>query len=124
LKDVKRPLLLPLAAALATLAGCAAQIPPATEADALRASLRWPGTTVSELEHGRSLYLGHCSSCHSPYGPQRYATEKWRGFVQEMATRSKLGPADAEAVIRYLVAASEKTPVSEAAAPTATARPR
>ncbi len=96
--------------ALAFLVGCAGQLPPPTEADAIRASMRWPGTTVEALAHGRSLYVDHCSGCHRLYRPDRYAPERWPAFVREMSERSKLAEAEAEPVIRYLIVAATASP--------------
>jgi hypothetical protein len=96
--------LLPLAVALA---GCAGQLPLPVAADAARASVRWPGTTVANLQRGRELYVNRCSGCHALYRPQTFPADKWRGIVVEMTDRSKLAPDDAETVIRYLTAAAD-----------------
>src|SRR2546430_954560 len=53
------------------LAGCASQLPPPNDADALRASAQWPGTTVAALARGRTAYADHCSACHAPYPPTK-----------------------------------------------------
>lgn len=76
-------------------------------ADVAAATERWPGTTVADLQHGRSLYASHCSSCHALYRPEAYSADKWRGFVTEMIGRAKLAPTEADDVIRYLVVAAE-----------------
>jgi mono/diheme cytochrome c family protein len=92
------------------LAGCAAQLPLLGEADAARASQRWPGTTVADLQRGRELYVNHCSSCHTLYRPQDLPADKWRTLVGEMQVRAKLAPEQAETISRYLVAAAEAPP--------------
>ena len=92
---------------LALAAGCAGQLPPPTEADALRASAQWPGTTVATLARGRSLYIGHCSGCHSLHRPTSQPPGAWPKIVHEMVKRSKLDGAKTDEVIRYLVVASE-----------------
>ncbi len=105
-------------ALVAAAAGCAARLPPPTEADALRASVRWPGTTVAELARGRSLYIDHCSGCHALHRPTELPPSAWPRIVGEMEERSRLDPVTAAAMIRYLVVAAG----APAAAPVA-ARP-
>jgi mono/diheme cytochrome c family protein len=99
---VLRPVLL-----LAFVLGCAGQIPPPTDADALRASARYPGTTVADLAHGRELYIEHCSHCHSLHRPTEQPASAWPKIVREMTKRAKLDGASTEELIRYLVVASE-----------------
>jgi mono/diheme cytochrome c family protein len=89
------------------LLGCAARIPPPTDADVLRASARFPGTTLESLARGRNLYFDHCSSCHSLQRPTSQPAAAWPKFVREMTERAKLDEPQAEALIRYLVVASE-----------------
>ena len=99
-----------LASSISAAAGCAGQLPVLGPADAARASQRWPGTTVAELAHGRELYVNHCASCHKLYRPGEHPADKWRALVGEMTERAKLPPADAETIVRYLIAAAESPP--------------
>jgi hypothetical protein len=89
-------------------AACATPLPAPSEADASRAAVQWPGTTVATLERGRSTYLDHCTSCHAPYRPDAQPAHAWPRIVEKMATRSKLGPSGKQDVIRYLVASSAR----------------
>jgi hypothetical protein len=100
-----RPWLLGLAA-LALALGCAGPILVPTDADAVRASVDWPGTTVAELSEGRRLYLQRCTSCHSLYRPESRPPGAWPKIVREMTSRSKLTEAAAHEITRYLVVAS------------------
>jgi hypothetical protein len=107
-----RSWLLPaVAVAVATLASACAgtQLPAPTAADALRASRDWPGTTLASLSEGRTAYLEHCASCHAPFAPSAKRAEQWPGLVNEMAVRSKLDRAQADAVIRYLVTTAQRS---------------
>jgi hypothetical protein len=88
------------------LAACAGQIPPPTEADVLRAATGFPGTTLADLDLGRSLYVGHCSGCHNLHRPDAYSPDKWPGMIDEMREKAKLEPAEAVYVTRYLVVAA------------------
>jgi cytochrome c5 len=91
------PLLLVLGACARTTA------PHATPEDASRAQLRWPGTTAADLERGRDLYVGHCSSCHLPPTPSDYAPDEWPGRLAEMRTRAHLDAEVEEQIRRYVV---------------------
>ncbi|HXU83510.1 MAG TPA: cytochrome c [Polyangia bacterium] len=102
---MKRVVLLPLLAVVAAL-GCAGQLPPPSEADALRASSRYPGTTVADLTRGRKLYVEHCSGCHALVRPQTKGPDEWPKLVAEMTERAKLPEATAQEIVRYLVVAS------------------
>jgi cytochrome c5 len=102
--------LLTLAAAV-SLAACGGHwIPEATEADATRGAARWPGTTVADLNHGRTLLLSHCGNCHLPPSPSAHTSDEWPGEVAHMRERSGLSVPDAALVERYLaVFASDQT---------------
>jgi cytochrome c5 len=100
------PLLLALAAS--GLGACATTIPAPSEADATRASLQWPGTTVAALARGRSTYLDRCTSCHSAHRPDTQPAHAWPRIVEEMATRCKMDQGSTEDVIRYLVATARR----------------
>jgi hypothetical protein len=90
----------------ALLAGCAGKLPAPTEADALRASAQFPGTTVADLGRGRNLYVERCASCHALVKPQQKSPAEWPKFVKEMDDRAKLGPNVSAEILRYLVVAS------------------
>jgi mono/diheme cytochrome c family protein len=87
--------------------GCASRLPPPTDADALRASARWPGTTLANLVRGRALYIDHCSGCHVLHLPTERPPAAWPGIVTEMEKRSRLDPEKSTALVRYLVIAAE-----------------
>ena len=60
---------------------------------------------VSTLATGRSIYLVQCTSCHAPESVSAHAG-KWPGIIRDMAQRSKLSPAQEQAVLAYVLAAS------------------
>ena len=94
---------LALAAALG-LAACAPSAPPpVTAGDAARA-----GTSVAQLEHGRSLYMARCSVCHLPVAPRSKPATAWPGHVAEMQTRAHLTPDEARLVTSYLVTVASR----------------
>jgi hypothetical protein len=94
------------ALSLLFLAGCAGQLPPPSEADALRASARYPGTTVADLARGRKMYVERCSGCHALVRPDRKGPDEWPKLVAEMTDRAKLNEDVAQEILRYLVVAS------------------
>jgi mono/diheme cytochrome c family protein len=102
-----RRLLVGVAAAAALAASCAGpHVPPVTPQQAQAAQAHWPGMTVAELDRGRSLYLGRCSSCHDLVPPERYSAVEWPGYVAKMKERAHLSDADARAVEAFLGSAS------------------
>ena len=93
----------------ALLAGCGASpIPRPTAADATRASVHFPDVTLSELEHGRTLYVSRCGSCHILKRPSELAPDRWQGEVSEMREKNgvKLSDVEARAIVRYLTTAA------------------
>ena len=92
-----------LAFSLLMAVGCAGQLPSPTPADVNRAAQSWPGTTLADLHMGRQLYIERCSGCHNLYVPSALSADTWPDKVYEMKGRAQLTPAEAEAVIRYLV---------------------
>ena len=85
------------------LVGCAnleTLAPPVTPALAARTR-----ADASTLATGRRIYLTQCTSCHAPESVPAHAGE-WPRLVREMAPRSKLSPAQEQAVLAYVLAAS------------------
>jgi mono/diheme cytochrome c family protein len=98
-----------LGIALTLFGACARiQMPTPTGADAARAGSRWPGTTVADLDRGRSLYVAHCSSCHQPVAPTRIPANEWPAHLEEMAERAHLSTEEASLVERYLVTMADE----------------
>jgi cytochrome c5 len=96
-------------AGLALLVGCGGSpIPKPTAADATRASLHFPDVTLSELEHGRTLYVSRCGSCHTLKRPAELSAERWEIEVSEMRAKNgvKLSDDEARAIVRYLATAA------------------
>src|SRR5262245_57550658 len=95
---------LAVVATAALSAGCAGSGPPAaTAADASRAR-----TTIADLDHGRTLYMAHCSACHVPPEPASQPVAAWPGHVDEMQTRAHLTDEEAALVKQYLVTVASR----------------
>lgn len=87
------------------LVGCARPwLPVAVEADLPRIQARWPGATLESLNHGRTLVIRRCSSCHQPPSPQDELAEDWPLEVSDMAERSGLRDGEGELLNLYLAA--------------------
>jgi hypothetical protein len=69
---------------------------------------RWPGTTVGDLETGRSIFASKCVGCHGLPRPDVKRSDEWPFVVDEMAARSRLSVADRDLVLRYLSAESAR----------------
>lgn len=89
--------------ALAMLAACATALARPTAEDAARAARAWPDATLSQLEHGRDVFVARCGSCHRLYLPSDEPASSWPGVLDAMAPRAKLTPEEREAIERYLV---------------------
>lgn len=101
-----------MAGGTALLGGACATVyvPRPSLADAQRVAEQWPGTTVADLEQGRSLYLARCTRCHQPFEPREFPPEQWPREVTEMMKRSKLDATEAAGITRYLVTMSTLAP--------------
>lgn len=76
--------------------------------DASWAARKWPGTTVGDLEQGRTVFVSRCSSCHNLPSPDVKSPDEWAGVVGDMASGAKLSDTDRDLVLRYLAATSER----------------
>jgi cytochrome c5 len=92
----------------AGVAACTTAVVRPEAGDARWAQEKWPGTTVSDLEHGRSVFVSRCAGCHNLPRPDAKSPDDWAGVLDEMASRAKVTPADKDLVLRYLSAASER----------------
>lgn len=93
--------------ALATavlLAGCAAAVPHVTAEQVAWAAERWPAARVQQLEHGRSLYVTRCSSCHAAPAPAEVAALGTEEMVKEMAERARLSDEEQQLVLQFVEA--------------------
>ncbi|MCP5524784.1 MAG: hypothetical protein H7A46_24935 [Verrucomicrobiales bacterium] len=81
-------LLLALGAGLG-LQGCATHTPP-------------PAPTTPAGEAGREVYVRRCANCHRFYDPGDYAPGEWTGWMDRMAGKARLLPAERDSLDRYL----------------------
>lgn len=69
------------------------------------------GRNAAAMEHGREIYMGKCTSCHSAQTISKYSAAEWPKIVDDMGERAKLGPAEEHAVLEYVLAARTVPPV-------------
>lgn len=99
-----------LALVAAALAACAVDVPRATLVDVARAEQARPGTTLADLERGRSLYLAKCTNCHRPIAPRSIAPALWPGHVDDMRERSRISTDERASIVLYLTTLAAATP--------------
>jgi mono/diheme cytochrome c family protein len=92
---------------LATLIGCAGQVPQATALQAQWAVQRWPGTTPETLVSGRTLYIAKCSGCHTLRLPSVYSQERWPVILDKMQKRAKITDDQKEQILHYVLSVKQ-----------------
>ena len=98
------------AAAACALVACGIDVPRATPLDVERAMQVRPGTTLADLDRGRSTYLSKCTSCHRPVAPRSIGPTQWPQHVDEMRERAHLSPAEHDAIVLYLTTIATPPP--------------
>jgi hypothetical protein len=104
MRPARRVAILSLAASLGVTSACAAALRHPLPQDAALLAPRWPGTTLADLERGRSLYVRRCSGCHQLFLPGGHPPGAWPRIVDDMATKARLDPRERDDVVRFLVA--------------------
>jgi cytochrome c5 len=90
------------------IAACSKQAVVApSQADADRASAKFPGITLAEINEGKSLYEANCGKCHGLKKPASRNEEKWRQIVPRMAKKAKIDAETEAKILKYVVTMSE-----------------
>lgn len=107
---VPRALLAPacLAIGLVLSMACAAALRHPSPEDAAAVAERWPGTTVKDLERGRSLYVRRCAGCHTLILPEVHSAAEWPGYVDAMAEKARLRGGERDDIVRFLLATASE----------------
>jgi len=58
--------------------------------------------TEQETRTAQKLYHVKCAKCHKFYPPDQYTEEDWHMWMEKMAKKSKLKPAQSNLLSRYL----------------------
>ncbi len=94
--------LLPWACALAR----SNPAPAALDAEAVaRAQQRWPEVDGDSLERGRALFASSCNGCHGYPAPADHSERRWPRVLRDMGPRANLSRAEADLVLRFVLAA-------------------
>ncbi len=80
------------------------------QSDADRATAKFPGTTLAELNKGKIAYEANCGNCHGLKNPLKYSEEEWRKEVPPMAKKAKVDAATEELILKYVVTMSGASP--------------
>jgi mono/diheme cytochrome c family protein len=62
---------------------------------------------TASLEAGRRIYLEDCTHCHTAQPVRDFAAARWPGIIADMAERTKLSASQEQAVLAYVLAASQ-----------------
>ena len=85
--------------------GTALKLAVPNEADATRAAVKFPGTTLADLNKGKAAYEANCAKCHGLKDPARYSEEKWRKVNPPMAKKAGIDAATEELILKYVLTA-------------------
>ena len=66
-----------------------------------------PEVTFTELQQGRKLYVNKCSSCHALYLPEKYPSDEWRRYVEDMGSEAGATTEEKELMVKYLTKGKE-----------------
>jgi len=62
-------------------------------------------SVYTELQKGRSTYVGHCGACHNLPLPERKNASEWAVYVEKMGARAHLDPDQKKSIYQYLMEA-------------------
>ena len=79
-----------------------------SDADANRASAKYPGATLATLQQGKMLYENNCGKCHGLKSPTAYNEEQWGKHVKRMAPKAKIDKPTEDLILQYVVTMSGK----------------
>jgi hypothetical protein len=86
------------------LYACASSIPQVDAMHQKWAQQHWQNVNLIEA---RSLYVAHCSGCHSLHSPAEHTQDEWMRLFDEMAVKAHMAPGDSISVLAYLEAYSK-----------------
>jgi mono/diheme cytochrome c family protein len=73
-----------------------------------RASQEWPGTTLEDLNHGRTAYVQNCAACHNLHDASDLSPSEWKRVMVKMSRKAHLDDATSDSILRYLLATTAK----------------
>jgi mono/diheme cytochrome c family protein len=91
--------------------GCATTgggVPVPDSAALSRAAQEWPGTTLEDLNHGRTAYVQNCAACHDLHEASEFSPSEWKRIMVKMSRKAHLNDAASDSILHYLSAATGK----------------
>lgn len=61
-----------------------------------------PGSNMLDLQAGRKLYISKCGSCHTLFLPEKYSTDQWPFWLDDMEQKSNLKLQEKKLILNYL----------------------
>jgi mono/diheme cytochrome c family protein len=78
---------------------------PVEDAAPLISRLDPTGAPTSQLEAGRTIYVGQCAHCHKPMPIREFTDDDWTGkIIPQMSKKAKLTPDETKSLVAYVVA--------------------
>jgi hypothetical protein len=75
--------------------------------DVTIAQSHWPGTSLTNLADGFSLYNNKCVDCHEAKLPQDFSVDDWNAILPKMGRKAHLDSLQYKSVYRYILAKRE-----------------
>ncbi|MDB4957309.1 MAG: hypothetical protein JWO36_4878 [Myxococcales bacterium] len=86
------------------LAGACRVTPPSASAsDAERGHVE-----LADLQHGRTMLVRKCGSCHTPPMPSDHLAREWPRMLDEMSQRAGLEVEQRRVIEKYLITMAER----------------
>jgi cytochrome c5 len=73
----------------------------------LVAQTKWEGTTQSELDQGKTIYEGKCTTCHGKKNIVVYDEKKWLHEIDDMSPKAKLSMDERIKLTKYILSYRE-----------------
>ncbi|QEC66803.1 hypothetical protein FRZ67_05610 [Panacibacter ginsenosidivorans] len=99
---------------IALFTGCATvKLATPSQTDVDRVSSKYPGYSLTDLNHGKMLFEQHCADCHRLKDPTKRSEEQWETVVPKMVRNvnkkegNVLDTNGEQAILKYLVTMSD-----------------
>jgi mono/diheme cytochrome c family protein len=73
-----------------------------------RADSQWPGTTLADLQRGRTAYVQNCAACHDLHEASEFSPDEWKSVMVKMRKKAHLDDITNDAILHYLLASTTK----------------
>ncbi len=73
-----------------------------------RAQAQWPGTTLVDLQQGRTAYVQNCAACHNLHDASEFSPSEWKSIMVKMRKKAHLDDVTNDAILHYLSISTTK----------------